>query len=142
RRVAQDERAVHRDRQLDEILNRVVGTGKPVDLLIEQPKRLAHQGRDQAILGSEEAVDGPDGGVSFIRHGPDRDRVRTSRHHDPFSGVEKRSRRQLIVLPRPPHGGSLSYDVSKHLSGFTVTRPNRSVRTALLAPSTAVFHRK
>ncbi len=99
RGVVPDESAHDLGADCDEVGGGVVGLGQPVDSVVEQLERRLGECSDEAVLGSEDAVDRPGRGLCFIGHGPHRKGIRSTLRDQSFrGGVEPFSGSVVVLL--------------------------------------------
>jgi hypothetical protein len=89
--------------RLDEFAGRLRRLGKAGDPASKEVKSVPRQRRDQAVLGSIQAVDGAGRRTNRLRDASDRERVRPVVLDDPLGRREQRYRGAFIVLTGSAH---------------------------------------
>ena len=105
RRMLEHERTEAVQAQVDEIGHRVVRLLERADPLEQELEgSLRDRVDEEAVLRSEDAVDGPGRGASLARDSADGEGCGTTTLDEALCSGSQRSARVVVVLLRPSHG--------------------------------------
>lgn len=97
------EPAEHVDSDHSEVPGGIVGLGHLVDTAVQPFEGDLGQGRDEAVLRAEHAVDGAGSRIRIVGYSTYGQRVWTALGDEPFSRSEELPARPFIVLSRSAH---------------------------------------